>query len=84
MTCDLLKMIEEMPNVYRETDKYTHILIHQNQEIIRLLKKVAGEEEIVVATKEIVEEKTVEEPKKKRAKRNSLLPKTPIVDDNDI
>lgn len=80
MLCDLKKMIQEMPSVYRESDKYTHIAIHQNQEIIRLLKKIANEEEV----EEIVETKQVEEPKKKRAKRNSLLPKTPIVDDNDI
>lgn len=78
MSCDLLKMKKHIPSPVRDIEYIDHVLMHQNDEIIRLLKKIAGEvEEIAEQTVEeetpievtvLVEEKEVT-PKKKRTTR---------------
>lgn len=64
MNCNLELLKQKMPPIVRDTDYINHILIHQNDEIIRLLKKLAGEKEVVLPVQEVVPLQTlVEEPK---------------------
>lgn len=55
MNCNLEEMKKRMPEVIRDVDYFNHIVIHQNDEIIRLLKKIAGETNEVIEPIELVE-----------------------------
>lgn len=78
MNCKLEELKTLMPSAIRDVDYFNHIVIHQNDEIIRLLKKIAGEveeektvEEPVVQTRNLPEEQVIiaVQPKAKRKKK---------------
>lgn len=48
MNCKLEELKGLMPDAIRDVDYFNHIVIHQNDEIIRLLKKIAKEEDEVL------------------------------------
>lgn len=48
MNCKLEELKALMPNAIRDVDYFNHIVIHQNDEIIRLLKQIAKEEDEVL------------------------------------
>lgn len=55
MDCNLDEMKRRMPDAIRDVDYFNHIVIHQNDEIIRLLKKITGEANEVIEPIELVE-----------------------------
>ena len=62
-----------LPNAVRDADYFNHIMVLQNDEIIRLLKKIAGEEEVKIAQPIPLVETVEEVPKKvKRTKKKEV------------
>lgn len=71
MNCKLEELKALMPDAIRDVDYFNHIVIHQNDEIIRLLKKLTGEIEEIEKVIEPIElvEPVEEVPKAKRKKK---------------
>lgn len=74
MKHNLDELKKRMPDAIRDVDYFNHIVIHQNDEIIRLLKKIANEEDKLQTVLPLTLEQEVEveiqeeKPKIKRKK----------------